>query len=597
MIKKTRKKLIKKYSPTIITLGRVLLRISKWQSSPFLPIRWIGIIIISPIYFLLRDNYYKLLILSVKAPLLPRRRISRGAPKFFLLKALTGDRSTTVDKYRVLLDQQTFSPDSCFEWARRFMEIGRLDLARAGFLDLINRAPAKWPITNQLEANRFAGVVCFLMGKNNEANHYWMQAGKIRRALFKPQTPKTYRILGSGWFAAIGHIAMLDYYLKFKQLYAEENLRIVAPWDVEGFSGRDLLLEFAKKGIVVIHPKELKSDYNDWAKKNGALLWSQLSPEEELALVDDFWEYDFPDREILGYAHAAARIQKDWERAGHAPLFALSSLETQWVEDYLMNLGVPKGAWYVCLHVREAGFHKQWNTLYPTMRDADIYDYQDAIKEIVNAGGWVLRMGDPTMKPLPPMQNVVDYASSHLKTPMADILIPAGCRFYLGTNSGYATICTIYNVPCALTNWVPIGWPLWPHQDLMIHKLFREKDTGRYLTLEEIFKRELAFIQNWDDLPADIELIANTPEEIAQVTLEMLLQTNNSKNILNSAAPVAVQNSYIQIAKNYGAFTGSRLGKSFIEAHPDVFSFFNEEFTETIFHKPPSEIFKQPEVI
>lgn len=574
---------LKKQSFILRPIVKLVVKISEWQYSIFFPLRWIGKLLALPIYFLLKDNYYKLLLFAQKTNEPTSQMSSRFLPDTFFLKVINGNKSALVDDYLRLLTKIHFNPDMQFEWARRFMEVGRLDLARVGFLELISRRYDKLPLEKQLQVFRHVGAVCFMTGKNSEANYYWKSAGQLRRVLFNPTTPKKYRILGPAWFAAIGHVAMLDYYLKFKQLYSDPGQRIVAQWDIDYLPGKDLIDKFAKFGIAIIHPNDLENDYNRWAKKHNAHKWAQLSPAERAALVDDFWEYDFPDGEILGYAHAAARIQKEWEQIGYPPLLSLSEGEKQWIAAYLANLGMPKDAWYVCLHVRESGFHKQWNSIYPSMRDAKIEDYGQAIEKIVNAGGWVLRMGDPSMKPLPPMRNVIDYAHNLFKTPMADILLVAGCRFLLGTNSGFATISAIYNVPCALTNWVPIGWPLWPSKDLMIPKLFREKESGRYLSLEELFKSGLAYVQNCSDLPAGIELVANTPEELAGITSEMLSHCNvrHDKQLIKPGAPADVEEYYIRTAKRYGTFTGSRLARTIVEKHPEIFTPIETESTET----------------
>jgi putative glycosyltransferase (TIGR04372 family) len=579
-MKQGTKQLLKKLL-LITPAGKLLLSISKWQSSKFFLLRWLGLVLIMPIYWVLGDKYYSLLIFlqnHFNRKMEPAR--SARTPTFFI-QALLGDESASADKYSTFLAKTTLKTEIQYEWAHRFLANGRLDLARIGFLDLINRKKDKLSVDKQLEVMRVMGAVCFMMGKNSEANHYWRLAGQFRRILFKPTTPKGYRILGGSWFVAIGHIAMLDYYLKYKKLHVKEDQRIVVQIDINSLPNQDLLCKFLEMGIVLVAPGGLEKDYNKWAKQNHAPKWNLLSPSERTALIDDFWEFDFPDGEILGYAHAAARIQQEWEQQNQSPLFIVSEIEKRWLSSYLVSLDVPQDAWFVCLHVREGGFHQQWNALYPTMRDAVVDDYLDAIAQIVKAGGWVIRMGDASMKPLPPMQNVVDYAHSHLKTSSADILLAASCRFFLGTNSGFATISAIYNVPCALSNWVPIGWPLWPTQDLMIPKLFREKDSGRFLTLEQIFERGLAFIQNWNDLPADIELVANTSEEISQLTVEMLsrCKTGNPQDFIATGAPAATQAYYSQIAKHYDAFTGSQLARTFVEKYPHVFSSPEIDFT------------------
>ena len=566
-------------------IGGVVLKLSKWQGARFFLLRWLGKIFVLLAHIIFKDHYYKFLIFSqkeIKGEIC--KQTSSFKLKQFCSRILAGDATASVERYLHLLNETHLPAEQQIIWSSRFMEVGRLDLSLAGFQNLIQRGHAQLSGSQRLNILRQLGAVCFMSGKNKEANYYWQLAGQTRRSLIKPKTPTAYRILGGAWFAAIGHVAMLDFYLKYKRLYFGEQ-RIVVQWDIHTIPGQELFHHFQNMDINVLKPGELENDYNKGAKKNHYPAWQLLSEDEREALIDDFWEYDFPDGEILGYAHAAAKIQHAWEQAGHEPLFQLTDLEKIWLQNYLSNLGIPKDAWYVCLHVREAGFHKQWNSFYPSMRDAELDVYYDAIQKIVDAGGWVIRMGDSSMKPLRTMRNVVDYAHSLFKTQLSDILLSAGCRFFLGTNSGFATISVIYGTPCALSNWVPIGWPLWPSQDLMIPKLFREKSSKRYLTIQEIFSRNIGFIQNWSDLPDDIELVANTSEEIVELTLEMLLQTDSNHKMMMQEREVVVdlaRTLYAQTAIQYEGFVGSRLGSAFVKKHADLFLASKTDFIETL---------------
>ncbi len=291
-------------------------------------------------------------------------------------------------------------------------------------------------------------------------------------------------------------------------------------------------------------------------------------PAERFAMIDDFWEFEFPDGEVWGYTHAADKIQKEWERQQRPPVLSVTDGEWKFIDRALRLLGLPEGAWYVCLHVREPGFHKGWNTLYPSMRDANIDDYLSAIDLIVKSGGWVIRMGDPSMKPLPPLANVIDYAHSTLKTPRADILIPLGCRFFLGTNSGFATIPAIYGVRCVFSNWLPIGLPLWPSQDLMLPKLFWDEKRGRHLTIEETFASGVAFIQNWSDLPEGILLKDNSAEDIYSLAAEALGMSPD----LPEEGLADARSHYRMIAERHGSYVGSTLAASSINRYGSVFN-------------------------
>jgi hypothetical protein len=107
----------------------------------------------------------------------------------------------------------------------------------------------------------------------------------------------------------------------------------------------------------------------------------------------------------------------------------------------------------------------------------------------------------------------------------------------------------------------------------MIFKLFRYKYSQQYLSLEEIFHRGLAFMQNWSSLPSDIELIANTPEDIRQLTLEMLSCSFKKKFLSMTGTPLEIQKKYADLARDYETFSSSRFSESFIAKYPEVFTF------------------------
>jgi len=124
-------------------------------------------------------------------------------------------------------------------------------------------------------------------------------------------------------------------------------------------------------------------------------------------------------------------VQSRW--ADRAPLFRLSEAEIARGEGQLRILGIPEGAWFVCVHSREGGYSPgdEWQH---SFRNANISDYTDAMRAIVARGGWCVRVGDPTMRPLDPMAGVVDYARSSSKSDWMDLFLCARCRFFLGSH-------------------------------------------------------------------------------------------------------------------------------------------------------------------
>ena len=139
------------------------------------------------------------------------------------------------------------------------------------------------------------------------------------------------------------------------------------------------------------------------------------------------------------------------------------------------DFGIPTTAWYVLFHVREAGFHKKWHDMNPGTRNADVDTYIDAMKFVVEQGGWVIRGGDNSMKPLPEIPNVIDFAGVGQFDPSYPIDLCEHCEYFVGTNSGYSLVPGIFGKRSLLTNWSPIGIPNWFPDDIFIPKRIWDK--------------------------------------------------------------------------------------------------------------------------
>lgn len=416
---------------------------------------------------------------------------------------------------------------------------------------------------------RVLGATYFMLGDLESAHHAFERAGRARRWILASGTASSKVIhLGPGWFVAIGHSAMLDFYFKKRLLgWTDPGVEVLLTEDPNSVPGMPFVLEYRKYGLRVVHHLGIHKAYDRY-KRSDESAWDCLSDDERFATIDDFWEYEFSNGEILTYTHAAARIQGQWEKERRAPLLALDDEKKEVLYRILGEIGVPAGGWYVCLHVRESGFHRAWNARYPTTRDANIEDYIPAIKKIAEHGGYVIRVGDPSMKRLPKMDGLFDYARSNLKGKLLDVLLPAGCRFFIGTNSGYATVPGIYGVPKVLTNWVPIALPLWFGQDLMIPKLYYNRKDGRLVDFMTMFSTRLGAIQNLHDIPEHIEIRPNTPEEINEVVLEMLDRVENC--VFYTPEDNALQEGYYSLAEKYGSYRGSRIGRDFLREYASL---------------------------
>lgn len=220
------------------------------------------------------------------------------------------------------------------------------------------------------------------------------------------------------------------------------------------------------------------------------------------------------------HAQDAFRVHSEWQ--GRPPLLTLTEDDRQWRTEQLRRIGLPEGAWFACVHVREPGFSPVDEELH-AHRNGDIDATIPAIRSIVERGGWVIRIGDATMKPLPPLRNVIDYAHHPAKSDRLDVVLCASARFILGNTSGIALVGTVFGVPCAVANLIPSSTLWFGPRDIGIPKLIWSRTLGRHLRLDEILGGKAASYQ-YAKLYAEagLEPIENTPEDIDALAGEML---------------------------------------------------------------------------
>ncbi|MBE9116865.1 TIGR04372 family glycosyltransferase [Lusitaniella coriacea LEGE 07157] len=359
------------------------------------------------------------------------------------------------------------------------------------------------------------------------------------------------RCLSSTWSSVIGHIGLLDYYVKMGLLDRQTHrhtILLTPPNQIVN----SCLLDYWKSYIdVVSEPAVIQQ-----------LSFLKDCSEDVLAGVT------FSDGRTLPYFEAWAIIQKQWEAENRHPLLSLSESHRERGWQALETLGVPRDAWFVCLHVREPGFHKDSKGLYQTFRNANIDTYSLAIQTIVERGGWVIRVGDPSMKPLPPQPQVIDYAHSSIKSDWMDVFLCGACRFYIGTTSGLSHVPPTFGVPCAITNWTPMGIRSAYSADVLLPKLYWSEPEQRYLSFAEVIDPSIGYIQYAPFLiEKGIKPVDNTLEEINALVVEMLERLEGS--IEYTEEDICLQEQLDRISSQYTSYP-SRLGRNFLQKYRDL---------------------------
>ena len=187
-----------------------------------------------------------------------------------------------------------------------------------------------------------------------------------------------------------------------------------------------------------------------------------------------------------------------------------------------LKMGIGTEEWFVCLHVREGGFRNDWDRR--EWRNATIENYMLAIKEITERGGWVIRMGDNTMAPLPKMDHVIDYPFSAFKSDLMDVYLISECRFYVGCCSGILDVARLFQKPLIMPNLVSWTYGYPPKKgDLSITKHVYSYSKMRFLSIKEMFDGSWSMQEECGSFVREnYKMYENSPEEIRALICEYM---------------------------------------------------------------------------
>ena len=268
---------------------------------------------------------------------------------------------------------------------------------------------------------------------------------------------------------------------------------------------------------------------------------------------------------VLRGASRVYDAQSRW--ADRAPIICLSEDEIARGEAELRVLGIPEGAWFVCVHSREGGYvpADEWAN---SFRNTNITDYTEAMRAIVARGGWCVRVGDPTMRPLDPMPGVVDYARSSSKSDWMDLFLCARCRFFLGNTSGLFGLAGIFGKPSALANMTPLGcvYAQFPG-DISIPKLLIDTQ-GRMLPLPDAFADEASELRLTPEfVERGLRQVDNTPQEIAELAIEMMDRLDGHVEDEPDDADLQARFRALIQPHHYCWHASARIGRAFLRRH------------------------------
>jgi putative glycosyltransferase (TIGR04372 family) len=353
---------------------------------------------------------------------------------------------------------------------------------------------------------RIVGALHWL-GEHPKAEQYVLEALSIREEIARahPCFEKGLRFLQSrtGIRTQFGHLIVEpDIFIRTGKLGWREEIKplLLMP---DKKCANPALLRYWQKDICVV---------------SDPYLCEQLGPISDSLEHNSFW-LDVPHVGVrYGHSGIIAAIRQ-WEKECRPAVLSLDPRHRTDGWKILHNMGVPNDAWFVVAHVRQSAVNSIDSV---SQRNSDVRTYMDAYSEITRRGGYVFRIGNPSMPAIEPTDRVIDLAHNTTLPSWFDLFLVAEAKFFLGSASGPCSLAATFGTPLVMSNITANCFPV-SDKDIFLPKLLREKTTKRLLTFRETFVPHLQYLFNgkiFDEL--GLEAVDNQPDELRNATIEMI---------------------------------------------------------------------------
>ncbi|MFA5166926.1 MAG: TIGR04372 family glycosyltransferase [Candidatus Omnitrophota bacterium] len=407
---------------------------------------------------------------------------------------------------------------------------------------------------------QFEAFCHVLRGRFKERGWGWFLSGLFRRCGLE--------LL---WLLSLP-LGLLGHLLGYRRLY-------VQTWHVGHLAGDiDTFLKEERLGLLPKRRRFITAPAKRVANHHLLRYWRAFVPIISnpgavfaLELISRRWLMrENLSRYISGYfgTQDIYRINRLWGK--RAPVLQLSEKDKSWGRDELRRLGLNEKQWFVCVHVREGSYIPK-NEVIQAHRNGNILGAIPAMQEIVRRGGVCIRMGDPGMTPLPSIPGVVDYAHSSSKSDRLDVVLCARARFFLGDTSGLSFVSTVFGVPVAQANMVPMEALGVRHCDVSMPKLLWSESLKRHLRFDEIMDSKIGgyfFTHQYQQ--AGIRVEENSPEDIQDLATEMLDRI--AQRFVETSEDARLQAAYFSLFKpgHYSYGSNSRICCGFLRRHRNL---------------------------
>ena len=173
------------------------------------------------------------------------------------------------------------------------------------------------------------------------------------------------------------------------------------------------------------------------------------------------------------------------------------------------------------------------------------------------------------MRPLVPMEKVIDYAHLDSRSSTLDLFLCASCTFFLASCSGLLFLASVFGRPSAAANQVPVSSVLaFGVNDIATPKLLWSEAESRYLTYREVFDSDIAnfrFTELYQQ--HGVRVVENSPEDVLGLALEMLDRVEGRSAYSPQDEALQVRFKSLMREGHFSFGGGTRVGRNFLRKY------------------------------
>jgi hypothetical protein len=456
--------------------------------------------------------------------------VAAGSKRLASMARKVGDGLSRVFQHRM----PAHDVSRRFEEAEAQYRSANAELAIQYFYEFLNAHPE-----DVATLERLALVYAELVGDIEECLRLRRYARRLRQGRRARTGISPCRLLSSDWASEIGRIASIGTLIERELLAGRDPKNILL--DISGQPPANSTLLDKIGAYITI------------ATRNEQLPCSR--DELSFALEDDMlWES--VDGLTKHWWHASSEVARAWETARHAPLLSLTEREITKGSDCVRQLGIPDGAWFVCLQATEGSGQA-------------FHIYEPAVRAITERGGWVITLDDAPAVQSRSLAQTVHYGKSSLRSDWLDIFLLARCRFFAGTSSGLSSVPPLFGTPRVLVNCAPGGKRPFHGSDIYLPLLYQAGTLPHPLSFAEIMAPPIGYASRYVHAQSiGLTPVPNSAEDVLAAVTEMLDRLDGKLSY--SGDDEILQSAFDAVAETNVCIGNARIGRAFLRRHSNL---------------------------